>query len=350
MICWFIVWPGCAGDISQVADLRPEGQREEIPVESSPAASLAAPPASPEEPPDSSETKPPVQENSGSPQAGYSEASIRLVVSCDYGQETVFDSRVKALANSSVMDVTSRHLEVEQAYGGGFVNSINGIASGYTGQSGGARKKKDWFLFINGVLSGTGADEIKVQDGDTIWWDYHNWGTSAFTPAILGAYPQPFSRQALVLFSPSCSTQAHAIKAKLTGHTEIAELSGGEVINRKQPTILVGLLEEINDYAEVMSFFQQPSKTGLFFQIDSGEMLALNRDLQATGKRVSNGGAGIGITGSGMGDHNPLLFVIGADLPGLEKALGVLLGDAIEPRFAWGMLVDESGCYSLPGQ
>jgi len=45
---------------------------------------------------------------------------------------------------------------------GGFVNSIEGVASGYTSGKG---SRADWFYFVNGIQSRVGANERPAVAG-----------------------------------------------------------------------------------------------------------------------------------------------------------------------------------------
>lgn len=104
---------------------------------------------------------------------------VRLVVTRDFGQSLISDRWVKIDQPTSALSVTTANLEVKTAYGGTFINSINGISSGYTGKAGWDKEKKDWFFYYNGKISSAGAGDVEVKAGDTIWWDYHEWSGKA---------------------------------------------------------------------------------------------------------------------------------------------------------------------------
>ena len=116
----------------------------------------------------------------------------RLWVTTDYGQRVISRQEVLIKSGDTILDLLSRHLKVETAYGGGFVNAIAGIASGYTGQGHAERSKRDWFFYVNGILMDRGVDDYVLKGGETIWCDYHAWDGTWFTPALAGAFPEPF--------------------------------------------------------------------------------------------------------------------------------------------------------------
>ncbi len=55
---------------------------------------------------------------------------------------------------------------METAYGGRFVNAVNGLASA---------SHRDWFYFVNGRVGDRSAVEVRLHKGDTLWWDYRAW-------------------------------------------------------------------------------------------------------------------------------------------------------------------------------
>ncbi|WP_139489496.1 DUF4430 domain-containing protein [Brevibacillus dissolubilis] len=116
-----------------------------------------------------------------------------LWVTRDYGHHTLFAKVVPIEANDTVMDVLTRQVkEVKTSYGGGFVDSILGLASTYK-PGDASSKKQDWFYYVNGRMADVGAREYPIATGDVIWWDYHEWGEGTFdSKSIAAAYPHPF--------------------------------------------------------------------------------------------------------------------------------------------------------------
>jgi len=130
-------------------------------------------------------TGPPDKAEGNAEEKGETQTGVRLVVTRDFGQSLVFDRWVPISESTSALTVTTGNLETQTAYGGVFITSINGIASGYTGKAVWNKEKVDWFLYYNGKTAGTGADQITVKAGDVIWWDYHDWsGEQRPLPAV----------------------------------------------------------------------------------------------------------------------------------------------------------------------
>ena len=85
------------------------------------------------------------------------------------------------------MRVLDRNAEITTRYGGGFVQSIDGLeAEERVGRS------SDWFFYVNGVESPVGAADYPLHGGEAIWWDYRDWSAAMRVPAVVGSWPQPF--------------------------------------------------------------------------------------------------------------------------------------------------------------
>jgi hypothetical protein len=119
---------------------------------------------------------------------GQSVEPVALTVTRDYGAERELHRSLDDLHESdTVMRVLDRSAEIETRYGGGFVQSIDGVA-------GGPRKGRfhDWFFYVNGVESSVGAAEVALRGGERIWWDYRDWTAAMRVPAVVGSFPEPF--------------------------------------------------------------------------------------------------------------------------------------------------------------
>ena len=84
-----------------------------------------------------------------------------------------------------------REAEITTRYGGGFVQSIEGLGGTVT-----AGRSFDWFFFVDGIESSVGSAEREVRGGHRIWWDYRDWTDAMRVPAVVGSWPEPFLQQA----------------------------------------------------------------------------------------------------------------------------------------------------------
>jgi hypothetical protein len=105
-------------------------------------------------------------------------------VTSDRGAHVLFTGTVPA--GLTAMQALVRREKVETRYGGRYVQAIDGL-------SGSLSAEKDWFFFVNGVESDTGAAEVRLHPGDVEWWDYRSWrGGGMNVPVVVGAFPEPF--------------------------------------------------------------------------------------------------------------------------------------------------------------
>lgn len=276
---------------------------------------------------------------------------VHLVVTRDYGESMIFNQWVSVQEQQDALNLTTAYLDVKTSYGGSFVNSINGMESGYTGKIG-KREKSDWFLFFNGVLAGTGAGNIKVKNGDVVWWDYHDWGAAAFTPAMIGAFPHPFSNGVLLAYSASAQDAAGLLATGLDSRgikrVQVQELNDAIINKRAQPVIVLGLREEIMALPAIQALNSNPQRTGIFFRYTDSGFKLLDAAMQE-GRTVEGGDyACIAATASGMGDINPLWLVAAEDEKGLQRAVNYLSQGNINPNCAWGVMLGPQGITPLP--
>ena len=114
---------------------------------------------------------------------------VRLTVTHDFGSQPVFERAVGGVTESdTVMRVLERSTKLATSYGGGFVQSIDGVE----GETRGAQSF-DWFYYVNGIEAPIGAAAYALQGGEAIWWDYRDWSAAMEVPAVVGSWPEPFS-------------------------------------------------------------------------------------------------------------------------------------------------------------
>lgn len=116
-------------------------------------------------------------------------ATIVIYATTNFGKSILFSKELTIEGGESAMDVLNEVADITCIYGGGFVESINGVKSQYAGGEG---EKKDWFYYINGMLASVGATQYKLYSGDIEHWDFHDWRLDGMVTAIIGDYPEPF--------------------------------------------------------------------------------------------------------------------------------------------------------------
>jgi uncharacterized protein DUF4430 len=214
-------------------------------------------------------------------------------VTRDYGSVPVLEATIPDPAESeTVMRALDREVEVETRYGGGFVDSIEGV-EGSAVEDG---RSLDWFFYVNGVESSVGAAEVPVRPGDRIWWDHRDWTDAMRVPAVVGSWPQPFS-------------------------------SGGGA------DLLVGTWEEIRDREPARLLAEGPQRSGVFVEANDnlGELTALDERARPAARL----GPGSGLVAAvRTGEGRPTWIVTGTDLAGLRAAGDLIDAETLRNRYA----------------
>jgi Domain of unknown function (DUF4430) len=237
-------------------------------------------------------------------------------------------------AAETVLSLLDREAEVETRYGGGFVQSIDGIAGG--SQDG---RRADWFFYVNGVESSVGAAEVDVSGGDRIWWDHHDWTDVMRVPAVVGSWPAPFADgdPAEVVCSPGERALCDEVVGAIDAAGGAAEASadrdrGGDL---DAPLVHVGEWEELRTSSRAGVLAGSPARSGVFARFEpagEGWELALFDATLAERERL---GAGAGLVAAVEGDAEaPAWVITGTDRAGVASAIELLDREALEDRFA----------------
>jgi hypothetical protein len=113
--------------------------------------------------------------------------NVDLTVTRDYGTVPMLHRQVDDVTESdTVMRALERNADVSTRYGGGFVQTIDGLEAEEA-----VDRSLDWFFFVNGVESTVGAADYPLHGGESIWWDYRDWSAAMRVPAVVGAWPRP---------------------------------------------------------------------------------------------------------------------------------------------------------------
>ncbi len=113
---------------------------------------------------------------------------VSLTVTRDYGAERLAFVEGEPVSESdTVMRVLEGGADISTRYGGGFVQSIDGLEAERTDG-----RSWDWLFYVNGVESAVGAADYPLHGGEAIWWDYRDWSAALRVPAVVGSWPQPF--------------------------------------------------------------------------------------------------------------------------------------------------------------
>ncbi|MGI6603909.1 MAG: DUF4430 domain-containing protein [Firmicutes bacterium] len=280
-------------------------------------------------------------------------AVLTLWITRDFGAGVIKAVDVEPSSGQQVLDILADEVEVETTYGGGFVARINGM--------GGGRPGEDWFYWVNGILASIGSGEFPARPGDNIWWDFHPWNRTAFLPAVVGAYPEPFRRgytgepaAAQVLYTTrgqrAAELVADALEESGAPKPQLADYQEGSLLQRLAPTLLVATWPELGNDKDLNGLLKNWRKTGLYISLSDKGLAALDASGQEAISFEQGAGA-IVATGSGPGDPNPLWLVLGTDDQGLEKAANLLVQQPEQLSRCIGVVVGPQGeTVALPAE
>jgi hypothetical protein len=247
-----------------------------------------------------------------------------LTVSRDYGAEILSGASVEPTASETVLRLLDRETDISTRYGGGFVQSIDGLEGGSEGG-----RRLDWFFYVNGTESSVGAAEVDVAGGDRVWWDYHDWTDVMRVPAVVGSWPAPFST------SGPADVRCHADPPTCEEVSSRIEDAGGEGEGSDGPTVLVGPWSEVRGEDAARPLERGPLASGVFARFERAaggwELLALDESLEER-ERLSAGAGLVGAVREGEGD--PTWVVTGTDEAGTAAAAGLLDASTLGNRFA----------------
>jgi len=273
----------------------------------------------------------------------------RLVVTRDFGQQQLYVARIPQIrSGETVMRMLESRRKVKTSYGGGFVDSIDGLgSSAVAGRS-------DWFYFVNGIEASIGAAQKTLSKGDVVQWDYRRWDATMHIPAIVGAFPEPFLRGSGGKRFPvrvecsqpggaACKTALQRLEAAgvPTSSAALGSYGGAKTLRLVVApwAALRGLTGAVGSLAG------PPSASGVFARFSAdGNTLWLENQL---GKQVQQAPPGTGlVAATAQEGGSPVWIVTGLNPAGTAAAAAALRPAALQDAFA--VAVTPSGVVRLP--
>jgi hypothetical protein len=270
--------------------------------------------------------------------AGPAPTAVQLTVSRDFGAQLVRSfGAPRVRGQETVMSLLLRNVSVGTRYGGGFVQSIDGLSSG---QEGGA--PVDWFYYVNGVEATKGAAATNVHPGDHIWWDRHNWSQTDDVPAVVGSFPEPFLNgiegkrlpvrvECADVGGYACRTVTASLRAAGVP-AAIAAIGGG---GGETQTLRVAVAPWIYVEGEpgVQGIERGPAASGVYarFSANGSTLTLLDEDGHA--EQTLGAGAGL-IAATRSGESAPEWVVTGTNAAGVSRAASAFDVASLKDRFA----------------
>jgi hypothetical protein len=281
--------------------------------------------------------------------AGDSPTGAQLVVTQDFGTRPVADLPQPELGGEdTVMRMLSRNLKVTTRYGGGFVQSIDGVKGGTR-----AGRPVDWFYYVNGVEAEKGAAATKLRKTDTIWWDHHDWGVTSGVPAVVGSFPAPFrygpdgkKLPVRVECTPADLPACQKVQDAMTAAGVFAAQGGlQQSITKETLRIVVGSWVRIRDDDTVRLVGDGPQASGVYARpAKDGRSIAI---LDPAGKTTRTLGPGDGlIAATRLDDGRPVWIVTAVDDAGVLAAAQAMDQGNLKDHFA--LAVDDGRAVAVP--
>ena len=267
------------------------------------------------------------------------EGEATLTVTRDYGSEAIVEATVSDPSESeTAMRLLDREAEIETRYGGGFVQSIEGISGGTE-----AGRTSDWFFFMNGVESSIGAAETKVAAGDRVWWDHRDWTEAMRIPAVVGSWPEPFLQASAGTDRLPVRVVCGGSKAPCeTAADALADAGVSAVVTPLETEdegralrLLVGEWSELRSDQAASLLERGPEASGVFARASSG----LIELLDERGDRIGEAAGLLAATRNGEGA--PTWVATGTSPSGVRDSVELLAGDEIGSRYA--VAISEDG-------
>jgi Domain of unknown function (DUF4430) len=265
-----------------------------------------------------------------------SSGTATLTVTRDYGSRVLVEATADHPPSSeTVMRFLDREAEITTRYGGGFVQSIDGVSGGHS---------EDWFFYVNGIESPIGAAEVRVKGGDRIWWDYRDWSGAMRVPAVVGSWPEPFAqasaedpepvRVVCLGVHPACSAAADrlaeaGVTAKVASRAQEGSDSG-------TPRLLVGPWTRVQGDPAMSGLRLGTASTGVFATFKGSfdtEWRLIGADQALDPTRNFGSGAGL-VAALGRDGDPPTWIVTGSGASAVHRAAGALDSRSLRNRYA----------------
>lgn len=265
--------------------------------------------------------------------AGGEVGEVSLTVTRDYGAERVLPPvHDTASESDTVMRVLDRSAAISTRYGGGFVNSIEGLTEATVDG-----RRYDWFYYVDGVEAPVGAADRALSGGEAIWWDYRNWSAAERVPAVVGSWPQPLVGGYEGEVRPvtlECRGGGVAC-ATVRGKLESAGISLAATGTEGAIRVLVGPWAQLRDDPAAAQLEGGPQASGVFaeFAKRGGGYVLTGIDEDGRPARDFGPDAGL-VAATRRYDAPPVWIVSGGTARGAGAAAGLLDSAHLRDHYA----------------
>ena len=257
--------------------------------------------------------------------AGNDVGDVGLTVTREFGAVPMVRTAMTATESDTVMRLLEGSAEISTRYGGGYVQSIEGVEEAERGGD-----PYDWFFYVDGVESPIGAADYAPAGGERIWWDYHDWAMTNHVPAVVGSWPAPFvagyegERRPVAVECEAGGEACTATRRALEGAgVTIAAGTPKDAIR-----VLVGPWTRLRSDPAARSIEAGPAESGVYAEFRRGaggfELVGLDQD----GAAAAALGADAGLVAATRRYEGPPVWVVTGGTPAAVRAAAGLLDAA----------------------
>jgi hypothetical protein len=262
-------------------------------------------------------------------------SNVTMTITHGFGSDQVgFATELHVPGSETVMRMLERRFKnVQLRYGGGFVESIDGLS--------GSSSHTDWFYYVNGVEAPKGAAVTALDQGDRVWWDLHDWTATDSIPAVVGSFPEPFARgidgkrlpttlECGSDVAPACKLAEAALdKAGIPVASQyIGTGSGPDTLG-----VVVGTWPDIQAELAAELVEHGPSASGVYARFGAGGRTLKLLDPHGDVVRTLGAGAGL-VAATADSQSVPTWLITGTDPAGVLAAARALNARALRDHFA----------------
>jgi Domain of unknown function (DUF4430) len=258
--------------------------------------------------------------------------SVDLTVTRDFGAKKLVETSGEANESDTVMRFLEGETEIETRYGGGYVKSIDGLEESERGGH-----PYDWFFWVNGVISPTGAAEVPLEGGEKIWWDIHNWAASEGAPAVVGSWPAPFTT-GWEGHAPVVVVECEGGGAACATVTKALEGEGVKVASGSPKSAiraLVGPWSQVRSDPAAGLVDKGPGESGIYAEFESSQGTDRLVGLDEDGDKARTFGANAGLVAATRHFEGPPVWLVtGVTDAGVQAAAASLDTADLRNHFA----------------
>jgi hypothetical protein len=268
---------------------------------------------------------------------------VDVIISQNFGNKMIDKKTIEFEGDLTVMEIMLDNFEIETAYGGGFINAIGNVESGFTNKV--EKSKSDWFYYVNGRSAEVGADDYYLLEGDQIIWDYHNWENGSGLNSIIGAYPRNFGLVTTeILYSDEFLEESEKLSEYL-GNCSIKALNEESLQNTEVNSIVIAKNSELIKSEYIEKFYENAKKIGIYYEIDNSiKVFDYKRKVV---KDYGKGAVVVSIVKS-YGKDSVLWLITGNDENNIREVVDLLTERPEEIEGAFSILVTNDEVIKLP--